>query len=40
VRDLLTKLLVTSKRVLGPHHNITKEIESELEEVIEVANKD
>jgi hypothetical protein len=39
-RELLTKLLVTSKRVLGPHHNITKEIESELEEVIEVANED
>jgi hypothetical protein len=39
-RELLTKLLVTSKQVLGPEHNITKEIESELEEVIEVANED
>ena len=39
-RELLMKLLLTSKQVLGPHHNITKEIESELEEVIEVANKD
>ena len=30
-RELLTKLLATSKQVLGPHHNTTKEIESELE---------
>ena len=39
-RELLTKLLATSKQVLGPHHNITKEAESELEEVMEVANHD
>jgi hypothetical protein len=39
-RELLTKLLVTSKQVLGPHHNMTKEVESELEEVNEVANED
>ena len=25
--DLLTKLLATSKQVLGPHHSTTKEIE-------------
>jgi hypothetical protein len=25
-RDLLTKLLATSKQVLGPHHNTTKEV--------------
>jgi hypothetical protein len=30
-RDLLMKLLATSKQVLGPHHNITKDIESTLE---------
>ena len=29
-RDLLTKLLATSKQVFGLHHNITKEIESVL----------
>ena len=29
--ELLTKLLSTSKRVLGPHHKITKEVESTLE---------
>jgi hypothetical protein len=29
-RELLTKLLVISKQVLGPHHNITKAIESML----------
>jgi hypothetical protein len=28
VRDLLTKLLVTSKRVLGPHHNTTKAVDN------------
>jgi hypothetical protein len=39
-RELLTKLLGTSKRVLGPHHNMTKEVESDLEKVIEVANED
>jgi hypothetical protein len=30
-RDLLTKLLITSKQVLGPHHKTTKRVESELE---------
>ena len=30
-RELLMKLLAQSKQVLGSHHNITKEIESELE---------
>jgi hypothetical protein len=29
-RDLLTKLLATSKQVLGSHHNITKDIRLEL----------
>jgi hypothetical protein len=32
-RELLTKLLVTSKQVFGPHHNITKSIASALEVV-------
>jgi hypothetical protein len=31
-RELLKKLLATSKRVLGPRHNITKDVESKLEE--------
>jgi len=30
-RELLTKLLATSKQVFGSHHNTTKEIESQLE---------
>ena len=30
-RDLLTKLLITSKQVLGPQHNTTKRVKSELE---------
>jgi hypothetical protein len=30
VRDLLTKLLVTSKRVLGPHHNTTKAVDNAI----------
>jgi hypothetical protein len=29
-RELLTKLLATSKQVLGPHHKTTKEVESML----------
>jgi hypothetical protein len=33
-RDLLTKLHATSKQVLGLHHNITKDIESELKQII------
>jgi len=28
-RELLTKLLITSKQVLGPHHNTTKEVAAE-----------
>ena len=32
-RELLTKLLVTSKQVFGPHHNITKSVASTLEVV-------
>ena len=36
-RDLLTMLFTTSKQILGPQHNTTKRVESELEEVIEVA---
>jgi hypothetical protein len=39
-RELLTKLLATSMRVLGPHHNTTKDIESKLEQVVEVANQE
>ena len=39
-RELLTKLLRTSKRVLSPHHNITKEIQSTLKRVAEVSNQD
>ena len=39
-RELLIKLLATSKQVLGPHHKTTKEVESVLNEVIEVANQD
>jgi len=31
-RELLTKLLSTSKQVLGPHHNTTKEVEFALQE--------
>jgi hypothetical protein len=30
-RELLTKLLAMSKQVLGPHHNTTKDVESELQ---------
>jgi hypothetical protein len=39
-RKFLTKLLITSKQVLGPHHNTTKEKETEFKEVIEVAIED
>jgi hypothetical protein len=41
-RDLLTKLNATSKQVLGHHHNITKDIESELKQInlkIKVVNQ-
>jgi hypothetical protein len=33
-RELLTKLLTTSKRVLGPHHNITKDVTYALKQVV------
>jgi hypothetical protein len=39
-RELLTKLLTTSKQVLGPHHNTTKDVEKELKKVVVVANQD
>jgi len=29
-RELLAKLLATSKQVLGPHHSTTKKVESVL----------
>ncbi len=29
-RDLITKLLATSKQVLGPHHSTTKEVENTI----------
>jgi hypothetical protein len=29
-RELLTRLLVTSKHVIGPHHNTTKDVESKI----------
>jgi len=32
-RELLTKLLATSKQVLGPHHSTTKDVESALKSV-------
>jgi hypothetical protein len=41
-RELLTKLLATSKQVFGSDHNITKDIESELKQIIlkiKVANQ-
>jgi hypothetical protein len=41
-RELLTKLLATSKQVLGPHHNITKDIEATLKLVVakrEIVNR-
>jgi hypothetical protein len=33
-REFLTKLLATSKQILGPHHNTTKKVESALEKVV------
>jgi hypothetical protein len=39
-RELLSKLLITSKQVLGPHHNKTKEVEKEFKKVVDVANHD
>jgi hypothetical protein len=41
-RELLTKLLSTSKQVLGPHHNTTKGIEATLKLVVaerEIVNR-
>jgi hypothetical protein len=38
-RELLTKMLATSKLVLGPDHNTTKEVELVLKEVSKVANQ-
>jgi hypothetical protein len=37
-RELLTKLLITSRRVLGPHHNTTKEVEKELKKDVKKLN--
>jgi hypothetical protein len=39
-RDLLSKLLATSKQVLGPDHKVTKEVASKLKLVIEVTTSD
>jgi hypothetical protein len=36
-RELLTKLLATSKQVFGPDHNITREVESTIKQTAEVA---
>ena len=33
--ELLTKLLATSRQVLGPHHNTTKEVEATLNHVLD-----
>ena len=33
-RELLTELLATSKQVLGSHHNITKDTEATLKQVV------
>jgi hypothetical protein len=37
-RELLTKLLATSTQVLGSHHNITKEVESQCSKLGEYAD--
>ena len=39
-RDLLTKLLATSKQVFGPDHNITKEVVSALKQVVDDEDSD
>jgi hypothetical protein len=39
-RELLTKLLATSKQVFGSDHKITEKVESELKKVVTVANHD
>jgi hypothetical protein len=39
-RELLTKLIATSKQVFGSDHKTTKEVESSLKEVIKVANQE
>ena len=36
-RELLTKLLATSKQVLGPHHKTTKEVEAALKDVLDTS---
>jgi hypothetical protein len=33
-RDLLMKLQATSMQILGPHHNVTKDIESMLQQIL------
>jgi len=38
-RELLTKLLATSKQVLGPHHKTTKEVEAALKDVLSVERR-
>jgi MoaA/NifB/PqqE/SkfB family radical SAM enzyme len=37
-RELLTKLLATSKQILGSHHKFTKEIESALKKMMRQYN--
>ena len=37
-RELLMKLLATSKQVFGSDHTITTDIESELKQVVDVKN--
>jgi hypothetical protein len=39
-RELLMKLLTTSKQVFGSDHKITEKVESELKKVVSVANHD
>ena len=39
-RELLTKLLATSKQVLGSHHNVTKEVELDLEQFVDNEDSD
>jgi hypothetical protein len=39
-RELLIKLMATSKHVLGSHHNRTKEVELELQEYDEEDEED
>jgi len=39
-RELLTKLLATSKQVLGHHHSTTKDVEMALEQVVDNEDSD